>query len=455
MNNFCGQCGSRLDPKTGLCPKCEKKRSGKWKAVLFPMLAIIAIMCIACVSLYPKGYFSSAHFFRPHTWQEATCEDPATCKYCGETRGDALGHLAGDPFVTEDIVNAEIRTTRICENCGETLEESSEPILSFLGDGKFNFTPDQLMERFFSDLKEASPDSSKMAYTAQSAVYNGNTADEKLMYQITYGDDAIAYLYCYDQSSEMIRFQDRDKANIWCVVLRVPFEDDNSVAISLNACDSLMAASDPAFSADEREEYVNRWVSWSNDTITNEGCLLYQAKDGILYREEVVAQNDGDFFYYTAYATMDLGSLSDDSIDFDQKPAADTPNYDEAEAENRIAGTWTAKYIVVYAEDGTYTHDLETDDNDITMSFSQDHSAELSIKKFTLDEENDLGIAEAWNDCPMQWDYMYDSGDTLYYLLHTPYAAVSIPLPYDTKTEYENTINFAIADSVYLLFEKE
>lgn len=26
MENFCGKCGSRLDPQAGLCPKCDQER---------------------------------------------------------------------------------------------------------------------------------------------------------------------------------------------------------------------------------------------------------------------------------------------------------------------------------------------------------------------------------------------------------------------------------------------
>ena len=29
MEKFCGNCGSKLDEKTGLCPKCDKKDNKK------------------------------------------------------------------------------------------------------------------------------------------------------------------------------------------------------------------------------------------------------------------------------------------------------------------------------------------------------------------------------------------------------------------------------------------
>ena len=63
-----------------------------------------------------KGYKDSEKRIHYHEWQAATCTEPKTCKTCGETEGEALGHTG---------------TTK-CTRCGETLFET----LSFEGTGK-------------------------------------------------------------------------------------------------------------------------------------------------------------------------------------------------------------------------------------------------------------------------------------------------------------------------------
>ena len=45
-----------------------------------------------------------------HEWEEATCEKPKTCKTCGETEGEALGH---------DIIEATCEEPMKCARCGK------------------------------------------------------------------------------------------------------------------------------------------------------------------------------------------------------------------------------------------------------------------------------------------------------------------------------------------------
>lgn len=456
MNKFCGKCGGRLDSTTGLCPKCDitiKGRSGKRKVLITVVLTLTALGIAWGVS-YPKGFLSRDHLFQAHTWKEANCTEAATCRFCGATSGDALGHIAGDVEITEDIVNAEIRSVQHCENCGTVVKKSSKQILSFLGNDEFEMTPDQFMERYYSILKEASPNASKLKYETKSALYNSNTNDEKLMYQIDYDGELVAHLYFYDRTNEMIRFDEKDNTHFWCVVFRVPIESGESSYIALNVYDSLMAACDPNFSADEREQYVNHWSIWLGKTLTKDGNLLYQAKNNILYREEVVPQNDGNFFYFSAYATMNLGSLDNGAIDYSQNDPSEKPNYDTDDAETYIAGTWKAQYMLLQDASGAYEYGLDKND-EITISFHKDHSAELSVKKFKMDEDNHFGIAEGLNGCPMQWYYMYDTGDTLYFLLNTPNMSTSLPCQYATNTKFDGTVRVPLTESVYLVFERE
>ena len=130
MENFCGKCGSKLDPQTGLCPKCstgqipegakQVRQSGnsnrpmhflKW------MLIAIAFLAIAAGIMYCLAYFGVVNLTGlpglpcQHEWVEATCTTPRTCSLCGETDGEPLGH---------SWKNADCTTPRTCSLCGET-----------------------------------------------------------------------------------------------------------------------------------------------------------------------------------------------------------------------------------------------------------------------------------------------------------------------------------------------
>ncbi len=52
-----------------------------------------------------------------HTWQDATCSAPRTCKVCGETEGEPLEH---------SWIEATCQAPRTCGVCGETEGEASE-----------------------------------------------------------------------------------------------------------------------------------------------------------------------------------------------------------------------------------------------------------------------------------------------------------------------------------------
>ena len=63
-----------------------------------------------------------------HDWEEATCTEPKKCRVCGETKGEPLGH---------DFAPATLDAPKTCKNCGETEGNpvSFEKVdLSFFGD---------------------------------------------------------------------------------------------------------------------------------------------------------------------------------------------------------------------------------------------------------------------------------------------------------------------------------
>lgn len=53
MRNFCGQCGRRLDSRSGLCSKCDSARLRKRKWLL-PMLLILALAMVG-IFAFPKA----------------------------------------------------------------------------------------------------------------------------------------------------------------------------------------------------------------------------------------------------------------------------------------------------------------------------------------------------------------------------------------------------------------
>ncbi len=58
MAKFCGKCGSKLDEKTGLCPKCDRPvnhKNGIWKKTLFLFGCLLVICSAVCITLVYQG----------------------------------------------------------------------------------------------------------------------------------------------------------------------------------------------------------------------------------------------------------------------------------------------------------------------------------------------------------------------------------------------------------------
>lgn len=56
-----------------------------------------------------------------HEWEEATCTVPKTCQRCGKTEGEPLGHQPGSWTTEVDYVDATSKEIRECEKCGRSL----------------------------------------------------------------------------------------------------------------------------------------------------------------------------------------------------------------------------------------------------------------------------------------------------------------------------------------------
>lgn len=83
-----------------------------------------------------------------HNWIEATCIRPQYCDICGETQGDALGHVNGEWVLTKEatLSNAGIEEIS-CSLCGDILDkrETERKNPQIIGN-TFNFTDEELID---------------------------------------------------------------------------------------------------------------------------------------------------------------------------------------------------------------------------------------------------------------------------------------------------------------------
>lgn len=64
---------------------------------------------------------------KEHSWRDATCTDPKTCKNCGTTKGTAMGHQMGVWKVTTEATSTKVgKETRKCERKGCTRSETRD-----------------------------------------------------------------------------------------------------------------------------------------------------------------------------------------------------------------------------------------------------------------------------------------------------------------------------------------
>ena len=78
-------------------------------------------VCDLCLGILPKPECQ-------HSWIDATCTEPRTCEWCGETEGEALGHDyieydgEAEPTCTEaGFIHYE------CANCGDSYDDEVAP----------------------------------------------------------------------------------------------------------------------------------------------------------------------------------------------------------------------------------------------------------------------------------------------------------------------------------------
>lgn len=139
-----------------VCPKCQtinsgeycctcgrKRNKGKfnpWKLISIVLIVILALMFLGIMSggdseeEVPEATAAAPAAIieedesacaKGHNFVNANCENPKTCKDCGETEGDALGHDYS-PATCENPA----RCTRCLKSDGEALSHDWEPATS-------------------------------------------------------------------------------------------------------------------------------------------------------------------------------------------------------------------------------------------------------------------------------------------------------------------------------------
>jgi uncharacterized protein YjdB len=100
-----------------------------------------------------------------HDWQEATCTEPKTCKKCGQTEGEVLGHEWGTPTYEWADDNSSVTAARVCirdvshietETAYATTEEITPATCTEKGEAKFTATFEN--EAFEAQTKTADTD---------------------------------------------------------------------------------------------------------------------------------------------------------------------------------------------------------------------------------------------------------------------------------------------------------
>lgn len=93
----------------------------KRKAASKKAIACVAVVIILAVALNSANALG---LFHQHVWKEATCTTAKTCKECGTTEGEPLGH---DYEMTEKEATCTVSGKKVytCRRCGDNYSEDN------------------------------------------------------------------------------------------------------------------------------------------------------------------------------------------------------------------------------------------------------------------------------------------------------------------------------------------
>lgn len=136
-----------------------------------------------------------------HHWTDATCEEPMTCTICGETNGDSIGHW---------WESATFDAPKTCRNCGKTEgEPRSAP--TFGVESYIGFSPDIFVEGMESIIR-----------------FSGYS----VKYEKELNDSAVAYrLYLSDEPTDIYLLLTKDaQGGVQDTLLTGPVTDTEQLA---------------------------------------------------------------------------------------------------------------------------------------------------------------------------------------------------------------------------------
>ena len=334
MAKFCGKCGSPLDPSTGLCPKCDMDKAPKkpgnttagghkkrFVKVLLVMIAAAIVILTAATVLSQFGVIRLPDAFCFHKWQDATCTSPKTCALCGKTSGEPLGHdwepatcttmqacrvcgatkgvPLGHTIETEeenDILRAQRHVKETCSVCGAVLKDTEQPMDSFVENGHFIFTPQELIDRFESFAKQFYPD---FSYSFDP----GDTeADDDTLCIYFHLDESSYYTYglaFLDADDHFLTPEDLDTANIFGISLErmceldveaggIPYPIDGEVSkLFYLVCDPLVSEDDMI---SQQAALLCAYANW----MENSEPIGYSSPNNVTYAFPFVLQKVGE-----------------------------------------------------------------------------------------------------------------------------------------------------------------
>lgn len=180
-----------------------------------------------------------------HEWEEATCTTPETCQRCGKTEGKPLGHQPGSWTTEVDYMDATSKEIRECGKCGEVVDTRNEKeITSFAGNGMFSISPKGFIERLneeFSDLPNCS---------SMKASYELDDSGMGLELQIKNGSKIAGIGGFFSDSSNQLLFSYLGSENCFKNIVMYFESSDYAAATAL----ATIQAIDPTLSFSDAKE---------------------------------------------------------------------------------------------------------------------------------------------------------------------------------------------------------
>lgn len=334
MENFCGKCGSRLDPQTGLCPKCDqeriktkqtrqgpKHRFGRPFTIALMIILLLAATLGAACGFSHLGIIRLPSFLCLHEWQNATCTSPKTCRLCGKTEGEALGHdwqaatcttmqscrvcgaTKGTPLghkpgawdETIDILHASQHRERMCTVCGTVLRSYDQPLTSFIQNDLFLFSPQEFLDRLESFAKKSYPD---FRYTFDTVTV-ANVGDA--FFARLYLDESSPTAYGLSfvgASGTYLNQNDLNTSGVLRVYLEKMCEIDVKTGDGLDPIDFKLAeafyhACDPVISEDDLYQQQVMHICTFANWIDNSEPTGYNEINGVQYAFQYAISKSG------------------------------------------------------------------------------------------------------------------------------------------------------------------